>query len=145
VHVWTDRVHVSVLVRWLGLVQVVMVLVVGMGSPQVVSLLDVLPFVLNMGMRGVVALKWRGGMVYGLPLVILVLVQLERFGSLIVVTVVVFVEVALIGQLFWIVLTSLWQMARHWFYSFGTNPVLSCLFTHVLTFEFQVGDLRTFG
>jgi hypothetical protein len=33
-------------------------------------------------------------------------------------------------------------MAQHWFYSFGTNPVLSHLFTHMLTFEFQVGDLR---
>jgi hypothetical protein len=34
------------------------------------------------------------------------------------------------------------QMARHWFYSFGTNPVLSCLFAQVLVFEFQVGDLK---
>jgi hypothetical protein len=34
------------------------------------------------------------------------------------------------------------QMARHWFYSFGTNPVLSHLFAHVLVFEFQVGDLK---
>jgi hypothetical protein len=34
------------------------------------------------------------------------------------------------------------QMARHWFYSFGTNPVLSRLFTHVLVFEFLVGDLK---
>jgi hypothetical protein len=34
------------------------------------------------------------------------------------------------------------QMAQHWFYSFGTNPVLSRLFTHVLVFEFQVGDLK---
>jgi hypothetical protein len=34
------------------------------------------------------------------------------------------------------------QMARHWFYSFGTNPVLSRLFSHMLAFEFQVGDLR---
>jgi hypothetical protein len=34
------------------------------------------------------------------------------------------------------------QMARHWFYSFGTNPVLSSLFAHVLIFEFQVGDLK---
>jgi hypothetical protein len=34
------------------------------------------------------------------------------------------------------------QMARHWFYSFGTNPVLSRLFAHVLIFEFQVGDLK---
>jgi hypothetical protein len=34
------------------------------------------------------------------------------------------------------------QMARHWFYSFGTNPVLSHLFAHMLVFEFQVGDLK---
>jgi hypothetical protein len=34
------------------------------------------------------------------------------------------------------------QMTRHLFYSFDTNLVLSCLFTHMLTFEFQVGDLR---
>jgi hypothetical protein len=33
-------------------------------------------------------------------------------------------------------------MARHWFYSFGTNPLLSRLFTHVLIFQFQVGDLK---
>jgi hypothetical protein len=33
-------------------------------------------------------------------------------------------------------------MARHWFYYFGTNPVLSRLFAHVLVFEFQVGDLK---
>jgi hypothetical protein len=31
---------------------------------------------------------------------------------------------------------TLKQMARHWFYSFGINPMLSRLFTHVLTFEF---------
>jgi hypothetical protein len=46
-------------VRMLGLVQVVMVLVVGMGSLQVVSLLGILPLVLNTGMGGVVALRWR--------------------------------------------------------------------------------------
>jgi hypothetical protein len=34
------------------------------------------------------------------------------------------------------------QMARHWLYCFGTNPVLSRLFTHVLSIEFQVGDLK---
>jgi hypothetical protein len=33
-------------------------------------------------------------------------------------------------------------MARHWFYSFGTNPVLSRVFPHVLIFEFLVGDLK---
>jgi hypothetical protein len=34
------------------------------------------------------------------------------------------------------------QMAKHWFYSFGTNPVLSRLFAHVRVFEFQVGELK---
>jgi hypothetical protein len=37
---------------------------------------------------------------------------------------------------------TLEQMARNWFYSFGTNPVLSHLFAHVLVFEFQVEDLK---
>jgi hypothetical protein len=32
---------------------------------------------------------------------------------------------------------TLEQMARHWFYSFGTNPVLSHLFALVLMFEFR--------
>jgi hypothetical protein len=58
VQVWVDRVLVSVLVRRLGLVRVVLVLVVGMGSLQVVSLLGVLPVVLNTRMGGVVALRW---------------------------------------------------------------------------------------
>jgi hypothetical protein len=57
----------------LSLVQEVMVLVVGLESLQVVSLLGVLPLVLNTGMRGVVALRWRGGTVHGLPFVVLVL------------------------------------------------------------------------
>jgi hypothetical protein len=51
----------------------VMVLVVGMVRLQVVSLLDVLPLVLNTGMGGAVGLRWRGGMVRGLPFVVLVL------------------------------------------------------------------------
>jgi hypothetical protein len=84
----------------------VVVLVVGLESQQVVSLLGVLLLVLDMGMGGVVALRWRGGTVHGLPFVVLVL-QLERVGSLIVVTVMVFVEVALIGKMVWIVLTPL--------------------------------------
>jgi hypothetical protein len=58
-------------------------------------------------MGGVVALRWRGGTVHGLPFVVWVLLQLERDGSLIVVFVVVFVEVALVGKMFWIVLTPL--------------------------------------
>jgi hypothetical protein len=53
----------------------------------VVSLLGVLPLVLTTGMGGVVALSWRGGTVHGLLFVVLVLLQLERDGSLIVVTV----------------------------------------------------------
>jgi hypothetical protein len=85
VQVWTDR---------------ELVFVVGMRSLQVVSLLDVLSFVLNTGLRGVVALTWRGGTVHRLPFVVLVLLQLERVHSLVVVTVVVFVEVALIGEMF---------------------------------------------
>jgi hypothetical protein len=78
-----------VLVRSLSLFQEVMVLVVGLESLQAVSLLGILPLVLNTGMGGVVALSWRGGTVHGLPFVFLVLLQLERDGSLIVVNVVV--------------------------------------------------------
>jgi hypothetical protein len=70
VQVWAYRVHVSVLVRRLSFVQVVVVLVVGTGSLQVVSLLGVLPLVLNTRMGGVVTLRWRGGMVHGLPFVV---------------------------------------------------------------------------
>jgi hypothetical protein len=84
----------------LGLVLEVVVLVVGLESLQVVSLLGVLPLVLNMGMGGLVALRWRGGTVHDLPFVVLVLLQLERVGSLIVVTLVVFVEVVLVGKMF---------------------------------------------
>jgi hypothetical protein len=79
----------------------------------------------------------------GLPFVVLVLLQLERDGSLIVVTVVVFVEVALVGKMFWIVLTPLlskWLGAG--FTLLVPTPVPSRLFTHVLVFEFQVGELK---
>jgi hypothetical protein len=62
-----------------------------------------------MGMGGVVALRWRGGTVHDLPFVVLVLLQVERVGFLIVVTVVVFVEVPLIGDMLWSVLTPLWR------------------------------------
>jgi hypothetical protein len=61
--------------------------------------------VLNTGKGRVVALRWRGGMVHGLPFVVLVLLQLERDGSLVVVFVVVFVVIVLVGKMFWIVLT----------------------------------------
>jgi hypothetical protein len=86
-----------------------MVLVVGLESLQVVSLPGVLPLVHSTGMGGVVAMRWRGVMVHGLPFVALVLLQLERVGFLIVVTMVVFVEAALVGKLFWIVLFPLWS------------------------------------
>jgi hypothetical protein len=85
----------------------VVVLVIGLESLQVVSLLGVLPLVLNTRMGGVVALRWRGGTVHGLLFVVLVLLQLERDGSLVVVLMVVFVVVALVGKMFWIVLTPL--------------------------------------
>jgi hypothetical protein len=72
---WADRRLVFVLVVSLGLVLEVEVLVVGLESLQVVSVLGILPLVLNMGMGGVVALRWRGGMVHSLPFVVLVLLR----------------------------------------------------------------------
>jgi hypothetical protein len=115
----------------------------GMVSLQVVSLLDVLHLVLNMMVGEVVLLTWRRGTVHGLPFMAFILLQLERAGSLIVVTVVVFVEVALIGEMLWIVRTPLWsKWLGTGFTLLVLTAVLSCLFTHVLTFEFQVGDLR---
>jgi hypothetical protein len=94
-------------------------------------------------MGGVGALRWRGGTIHGLPFVVLVLLQLERVGSIIVVTVVVFVEVALIGEMLWSVLIPLWsKWLSTGFTLLVLTPVLSRLFTHVLIFEFQVGDLR---
>jgi hypothetical protein len=60
-----------------------------------------------------------------------------------VVTVVVFVEVALVGEMVWLVLTPL---SRKWlgtgFTLLVLTPVLSRLFAHVLFFEFRVGDLK---
>jgi hypothetical protein len=127
----------------LSLVLEVVVLVVGLESLQVVSLLGILPLVFNTGKGGVVALRWRGGTVHGLPFMVLVLLRLERVGSLIMVTMVVFVEVDLVGEMFWIVLTPLWSK---WlgigFTLLVLTQVLSHLFAHVLVFEFQVGDLK---
>jgi hypothetical protein len=74
----------------------VVVLVVGLESFQVVRLLGVLPLEFTTGMGGVVALRRRGGTFHGLSFVVLVLR---------VVTVVVIVEVALVGQMLWLVLT----------------------------------------
>jgi hypothetical protein len=75
--------------------------------------------------------------------VVLVLLQLERVCSLIVVTLVVFVEVAFLGEMFWTVLTPLWsKWLGTGFTLLVLTPVLSCLFAHVLVFKFQVGDLK---
>jgi hypothetical protein len=71
---------------------------VGLESLQEVSLLGILLLVLNTGMGGSVTLRWREGTFHGLSFMVLVLLQVERVGSLMVVTVVVFVEVALVGR-----------------------------------------------
>jgi hypothetical protein len=121
----------------------VVVLVAGLERVQVVSLLDVLLLEFTTGMGGVVALSWRGGTFHGLSCVDLVLLQEERSGSLRVVTAVVFVEVALVGEMLWLVLTPL---SSKWlgtgFTLLVLTPVLSRLFAHVLVFDFQVGDLK---
>jgi cadmium resistance protein CadD (predicted permease) len=54
VQVWIGSTLGFVLIQMLGLVLEVVVLVVGLESLQVVSLLGVLPLVLNTGMGGVV-------------------------------------------------------------------------------------------
>jgi hypothetical protein len=86
-------------------------------------------------MGGVVALRRRGGTVHGLSFVVLVLLQAERGGFLRVVTVVVFMEVALVGEMVLFVLTPL---LSKWldtgFTLLVLTPVLSHLFAHVLVF-----------
>jgi hypothetical protein len=88
-------------------------------------------------MGEVIALRWRGGTIHGSPFVVLVLLQAERVGFLGVVTGVVFVEVALIGEMLWSVLTPI---SRKWLGTSFTllvlTPVLSHLFAHMLVFEF---------
>jgi hypothetical protein len=120
-----------------------MVLVVGLESLQVVRFLGVLPLEFTTGMGGLVALRRRGGTAHGSSFVVLVLLQAERGGFLRVVTVVVIVEVALVGEVLWLVLTPL---SSKWlgtgFTLLVLTPVLSRLFAHVLVFEFQVGDLK---
>jgi hypothetical protein len=60
-----------------------------------------------------------------------------------VVTMVVFVEVAMIGKMVWFVLTPLWsKWLGTGFTLLVLTPVLSHLFAHVLIFEFQVGDSK---
>jgi hypothetical protein len=56
-----------------GLFLVVVVLVAGLESVQVVSLLGVLLLVLNTGIGGAVTLSWRRGAFHGLSCVVLVL------------------------------------------------------------------------
>jgi hypothetical protein len=90
-----------------SLVQEVVVLVVGLKSLQEVSLLGILLLVLTTGMGGSVVLRRRGGTVHEFSFMVLVLLQVERFGYLMVVTVVVFVEVALVRKMVWFVLTPL--------------------------------------
>jgi hypothetical protein len=85
----------------------VMVLVVGLESLQEVRWLGILPLEFTTGMGGVVAVRRRGGTVHGLSFVVSVLLQAERVDSLRVVIVVVFVEVALVGEMVWFVLTPL--------------------------------------
>jgi hypothetical protein len=115
------------------------VLVVGLESLQEVRLLGVLPLEFTTGMGGVVALGRRGGTVHELSFVVLVLLQVERVGSLMVVTVVVFVEVALVGKMVWFVLTPLlskWLCTG--FTLLELTPVLSHLLALALGFELQV-------
>jgi hypothetical protein len=128
-----------VLVQVRGLFLEVVVLVVGLKSLQVVRLLGILPLEFTTGMGGVVDLRRRGGTVHGFSVMVLVLLQAERGGSLRVVTMVVFVEVVLVGEMLWLVLTPL---SSKWlgtgFTLLVLTPVLSPLFAHVLVFEFQV-------
>jgi hypothetical protein len=57
--------------------------------------------------------------------------------------VVVFVEVALMGEMLWSDLTPLWsKWLGTGFTLLVLTPVLSRLFTHVLAFDFDVGDLN---
>jgi hypothetical protein len=119
----------------LSLVQEVVVLVVGLESLQEVSLLGILLLVLNTGMGGSVVLRRRGGTVHELSFVVLVLLQVERVGSL----VVVFVEVALVGKMVWFVLTPLSSKCLGTgFTLLELTPVLSRLLALALGFELQV-------
>jgi hypothetical protein len=64
--------------------------------------------------------------------VVLVLLQVERVGFLEVVTVVVFMMVASVGEMFWIVLTPLWsKWLSTGFTLLVLTQVLSRLFTHL--------------
>jgi hypothetical protein len=122
------------------------VLVVGLESLLEVSLLGILPLELTTGMGGVLVLRRRGGTVHGLSFVVLVLLQVERFCYLMVVTVVVFVEVVLVGKMVWFVLTPL---SSKWlgtgFTHLELTLVLSRLLALALCFECRWIARRTFG
>jgi hypothetical protein len=89
------------------LVQEVVVLVVGLESLPMVSLLGALPLVINTVMGGVVAWSWKGGTVHGFLFVVFVLLWLVRGGSLIMVTMVV---LSLLGVLHLVINTSLGEV-----------------------------------
>jgi hypothetical protein len=143
VQAWTGISFGFVLVQVRGLVLEFVVLVVGLESLQKVSLLGILLLVLNTGMGGSIVLRRRGGTVHGFSFVVLVLLQVERFGYLVVVTVVVFVDVALVGKMVWFVLTPL---SSKWlgtgFTLLELTPVLSHLLALTLGFELQVDGLE---
>jgi hypothetical protein len=121
----------------------VVVLVVGLESLQEVRFLGILPLEFTTGMGGVIALRRRGGTVHGLSFVVLVLLQAESVGSLMVVTVVVFVDVVLVEKMVWFVLTPLSSKCLGTCFTILVlTPVLSRLVSHVLVFEFQVGDFK---
>jgi hypothetical protein len=92
----------------LSLVQEVVVLVVGLKSLPMVSLLVTLPLALNMGMGGVVAWSWKEGTVHDFLFVVLVLLWLVRGGFLIRVTMVV---LSLLDVLHLVINTSLGEVA----------------------------------
>jgi hypothetical protein len=66
---------VFVLLMSLGLLQEAVVLVVGLESLQVVSLLDVLHLMINTSLGGVAALSLRGATDHAFPIVVVVLLQ----------------------------------------------------------------------
>jgi hypothetical protein len=92
----------------LSLVEKVVVLVVGLESLPMVSLLGAPPLVPNTRMGGVVAWSWKGGTVYGFLFMVLVLLWLVRGRFLIMVTMVV---LSLLDVLHLVINTSLGEVA----------------------------------
>jgi hypothetical protein len=89
-------------------------------------------------MGGSVVLR-RRGTIHEFSFMVLVLLQVERFGYLMVVTVVVFVEAALVGKMVWCVLTPL---SSKWLGTGFTLLELTLVLSHLLVlalgFELQV-------